>query len=101
MIELSGQVDEYGFFVLVTFHVLIPDEYLDLLLDHLRISPKHSDVPDDIRCQLLVTISLLSLHHLYGVGLDNESTLLHDNLFLLLLLFRLLRCLFLVNALRD
>ena len=101
MIELSGQVDEYGFFVLVTFHVLIPDEHLDLLLDHLRVSPEHGDVPDDVRCQLLVSVTLLRLHHLYGVGLDHESTLLHDNLLLLLLLLRLLRRLLFVDALRD
>ena len=101
MIELSGQVDEHGFFVLVAFHVLIPDEHLDLLLDHLRVSLEHGDVPDDVRCQLLVSVAFLRLHHLYGVGLDHESTLLQDDLLLFLLLFGLLRRLLLVDALGD
>ena len=72
-----------------------------MLLDHLRISLKHGDVPDDICYQILVTVLLLCLHYLYGVGLDHEGTLLHDGLLLLSFLFRLLRRLLLVNALRD
>ena len=97
----SRQVDEQGAVVVVTLHVFVSNEHLDLLLDHLGVGTEHRDIANDIRHQVLESIRLLCLHDLHCVSLDNKGTLSCNLLGLCALFRRRLGVLFLDHLLRD
>ena len=84
----SGKVNENGAVVVIALHILISNQHLDLLLDHLGVGLEHRNVADDVVDQHLEAVCLLCLHYLDSVGLDDELTLAGD----LLSLCGLFRC---------
>ena len=86
----SGHVDEIGLVSLVALHVVLRDQHLDLLFNHLRVRLEHRDVAHNVCLEVLETVLLLRLHDLHNVSLHDECALSLDLTRLLLFLSRCL-----------
>ena len=97
----SGKIDEDGAVSIIALHILISNQYLDLLLDHLGVGLEHRNVADDVVDQHLEAVCLLCLHYFNGMRLDNELTLTSNLLSLGRFFCRRLRRLLLDDLLWD
>ena len=97
----SWQVNKISLVLLVSLHVGISDQHLDLLLDHPRLSLEHRDVPHDVRLQVLELVLLLGLHDPHDVHLADGLALSSNLLSLLSLVLGCLNGLLLDDLLRD
>ena len=95
----SRNIDVFGSIVIVSLKIFSLNQRLNSLLDNLRLRQEKADLIDDICQQLIMFLSLSSLHYSDNDRIYNVLSL-KSNIFFSLVIFRLVffrRILFLMS----